>query len=411
MFNFDQSEEQMKKVLISIFILSFLISSFVFAQDNLKVTAQVRPRAQLSNKDFNSDVASNSFTELRTRVGLQLTPIENLGCFIQLQDSRVYGSEHNTMTDTKNIDLHQAYFSIKKLFDLPLDLKVGRMELSYGSQRLIGAVGWHNVGRSFDGGVLTLNTKKMKIDFIQARLDESGLPGDSLDNCLYAAYGNVKTSKNLKLQPFVISEMKKDADFSRYTLGVYLAGKLGALSHEIEAAYQMGSMSEDVDIAAYMFTANLNYKLNAKYNPVIGAGVDYLSGDDGEDESKYKVFNTLYATNHKFYGFMDYFLNLPVHTYGKGLMDMQGKLAVKPCEKFGLAAAFHLFSSTADYTLMDGSTSTNFGSEIDLTLSYAYNKLVKFQGGFSLFTPGEIFKDKKGEDSSTWAYFMAIVNL
>jgi len=61
-------------------------------------------------------------------------------------------------------------------------------------------------------------------------------------------------------------------------------------------------------------------------SPVLSAGVDYLSGDDGEDETKYKVFNTLYATNHKFYGFMDYFLNLPVHTYGKGLMDMHGKL-------------------------------------------------------------------------------------
>ena len=58
--------------------------------------------------------------------------------------------------------LHQAYFSVNKLFDLPLNLKLGRMELSYGPQRLIGAVGWHNVGRSFDGGILQLNTEKVR---------------------------------------------------------------------------------------------------------------------------------------------------------------------------------------------------------------------------------------------------------
>ena len=355
----------MKKVLILTLIISFLFSSFVIAQEGLKVTAQVRPRMEINNKDFNADTKANSYTYLRTRVGLQLMPAENLGGFIQFQDSRVYGENSGTLAATDNIDLHQAYFCIKKLFNLPLDLKVGRMELVYGSQRLIGAVGWHNVGRSFDGGMLTLNTKPISIDFVKARLNESGMAGDEEDNNLYAAYGKVKCEK-MKIQPFVISEMKKETDFARHTLGIYLAGKMGALSHEIEAAYQMGSMSEDVDIAAYMFTANLNYKLGMSMSPVLSAGVDYLSGDDGEDETKYKVFNTLYATNHKFYGFMDYFLNLPVHTYGKGLMDMHGKLNLTmPCKKTNVGVAFHLFNSTADYTLADETTSTSFGSEID----------------------------------------------
>lgn len=401
----------MKKLTLFVLMLSILGSSFVFAQDNLTITGQIRPRTLLVNKNFNSDIAGNSFTELRTRIGVKFMPLDDLCGMIQLQDSRIYGTEHTTMSSTSNIDLHQAFFNLKKIFGLPVKLKAGRMELAYGAQRLIGSVGWHNVGRSFDGGVLKLCTEKIEVDIINASLAESYWAGDSLDNCLYAAYGNLKLVPDLKVQPYVISEIVRSGDMCRHTLGLFLAGKVGPIAHEIEAAYQLGSMTETVDISAMMLTANFKYKLNSSLNPVIGAGIDYLSGDDGKDEAKYKVFNTLYATNHKFYGFMDYFLNIPVHTYGLGLMDIHGKAAIAPNKKLTVAAAYHLFSANADYTLQDGSTSTAFGSEIDLTLIYKYNKKVKLQGGFSLFTPGDIFKETKGEDSSTWGYLMAIVNL
>ncbi len=69
-----------------------------------------------------------------------------------------------------------------------------------------------------------------------------------------------------------------------------------------------------------MFALNIKYKFDSPVKPTIGVGIDYLSGDDGTDDD-YNVFNTLYATNHKYYGFMDYFINLPNDTYGKGLMD------------------------------------------------------------------------------------------
>ena len=49
--------------------------------------------------------------------------------------------------------------------------------------------------------------------------------------------------------------------------------------------------------------------------------LDYLSGTEpGSDEVG--VFETLFATNHKFYGFMDRFLAIPAHTRGGGLVDL-----------------------------------------------------------------------------------------
>ena len=398
------------KRITNLITMLLILATNAFAQTGLDVSAQIRPRLQLNNKDFNSDIASSSFTELRTRVGLKFSPIENLTGFVQLQDSRFYGTEPNTLTGIDNIDLHQAYFSLNKLFDLPLNLKLGRMELAYGPQRLIGAVGWHNVGRSFDGGVLQLNTEKLDIDLFSAQTNENFELGDTNDFSLIGAYGNLKVSKNYKIQPFVIGEMLTGSDFSRYTLGFYINGNVGNLAHEVEGAYQLGSINKNVDISAFMLAFNASYSFDTPIKPTLGAGVDYLSGDDGTDD-KYNVFNTLYATNHKYYGYMDFFIDIPTHTLGLGLMDIHFKADISPISKLKTSLAFHMFNSNADFTLLDGKTSTSFGSEIDLTLLYNYNSAVNFQAGFSLFSPGDIFKQRRGEDSATWGYLMAVVNL
>ena len=406
-------EVHMKKITILFLLFTLLFSEFALAQNNVKVNAQIRPRFQFDDKDFNTNTDGNSFTELRSSLGAMFSPSENLTGFIQIQDSRIFGSEASTLSDSKNVDLHQAFFNVNNFFDLPLNLKIGRMELAYGSQRLLGSVGWSNVGRSFDGSVITLNSTPVDIDFIAVRVNESGLVGDSLDAFLFSAYGSLKVVDKLNIQPFVIFENTNKADFERYTVGLNVSckDKSKAFQQELDAAYQLGKQSATKDIAAFMVAYNLGYTFDSSLKPMLGAGVDYLSGDDGKDADKIKVFNTLYATNHKFYGFMDYFINIPAHTFGLGLLDIHAKASFVPLQKLKVDLAYHMFSSNADYTLLDGNTSTSFGSEVDLTLSYKYDSNVNFVGGFSFFAPGDIFKEKKGEDSSMWTYVMAVVNL
>lgn len=402
----------MKKITILSILFAMAFTSFALAQDKIDVKAQIRVRTQVLNTDFNSNTAFNSFTELRSRLGVKFTQSEKLHGFIQLQDSRIYGREGNTLTDIQNVDIHQAFFCIKNIFNLPFSVKAGRMELSYGSQRLLGAVGWHNVGRSFDGAILKLATDAIDVDFIGARTGERFLPGDSLDSFLFSAYGNIKAISRLNLQPFVIVDGMNNVDFTRATLGIHASckNKKKPFQHDLDAAYQLGTKHKNVDIAAFMVALNLAYTFDAKVKPTLGAGVAYLSGNDGKDASKYKVFNTLYATNHKFYGYMDYFLNIPNQTYGLGLMDIHGKVSVSPCQKSKISLAYHMFNSSEKATLIGGKTSNSFGSEIDLTLVHKYSDGVKFVGGFSTFMPGDIFKERKGKDTSFGGYFMAIVN-
>jgi len=396
----------MKKILLPILIV--VLSSLTLAQTKVEVKAQIRPRLEVDGKDFNSETDASTFTAMRTRLGVKFTNGNIIG-FIQAQDTRIWGTEPSTLSSTSNLDLHQAYVIIKSLGCGKWDLKIGRMEAAYGPQRLIGSVGWHNVGRSFDGAVAKFKGKKFGFDLFGYQEIENMAFGDNRDKYFAGIYGNWKASKKYTIQPFVLWERAIQKKLSRFTTGLYVKGKTGALSHELEFAYQAGNIN-GLDVSAMMAATNFNFTFKGKVKPTLSAGIDYLSGDDNPTDNKYKVFNTLYATNHKYYGFMDYFLNIPDNTMGLGLIDIHAKFSIMPRKKFSIKAAMHIFRSAKKFKLKSGSTSNSFGTEIDITCVYKYRKNLIFQGGFSFFATGDIFKEKKGKDTAYWAYLMTLVN-
>jgi hypothetical protein len=403
----------MKKFIILI-LAAFSFSS-TYSQETFKLSAQIRPRFEFDKKGFNTNLKAKTFTSLRTRLGVTFIPLKDVSGFVQVQDSRNFGEVANTLSNFKNVDLHQAYFKIDNLFELPVDLKIGRMELSYGPERLIGAVNWSNVGRSFEGAVLTIKGEKFKADIFNLQEFERFNYGDSLDQQILGIYTDLMLVGSYKIQPFIIWQRGVPTDLlNRFTLGFYVKGNLDRITHETEFAYQLGEITASgikQDVNAYMFAFNANYNFEGTAQVSIGAGVDYISGDENPTDKKYKSFNTLYATGHKYFGYMDYFINLPVDTYGLGVIDLIGKFSISPAEKLRASAHFHIFQANENYRLKTGSTSKEFGSELDLLLNFKYNDNVTFEGGFSFFTPGEIFKERRGKDTSTWIYLMAVVNL
>ncbi len=403
----------MKKYTIGFLVLSMAFSLYAYADDYVKFTGQIRHRFEMNNKDFNSGTDYNSYNLLRTRIGALINPADDIEAFIQLQDSRMFGEETSTLTDgtADAMDLHQAYFKIKDFADLPVDVKIGRMEVVYGPQRLIGAVGWHNIGRSFDGLIFTLKLSKAKIDLFNLKQVEANAVHNDGDQNVFGIYADLDLIAKQKTQAFFIYQSKiPNADLARYTAGFYARGSFSGFHHETEFAFQGGTTVNETDVSAIMFALNLGYAPpDVSFKPDLTAGVDYLSGDDDPNDDTYKAFDTMYATNHKYYGYMDYFLNVPVNAYGAGLMDMHVKLSVKPCPKGLLSLAFHMFNTAEDYTLADNSTTTALGNEIDLTMKRKYNENVTFVAGGSMFMPGDIFKETWGEDNSTWFYLMTTV--
>ncbi len=407
----------MKRTIIR-FLLALLLVPSVAAQDaefpRYTFLGQVRHRFEANDRDFNNDTDIITFNLLRSRFGVRIVPVENTDAFLQVQDSRTFGEERNTLTDGEadQLDLHQGYVKISNLFDWPVDLQLGRFEANYGSQRLIGAVGWHNIGRSFDGVLVRLHPRNVKIDLFNLKLVEKLEPGGTGDLNVLGVNGDVQLIGNYTTQAFVIWQRAHPSSaLNRYTIGFYLNGTTANFRPEIEVAYQ-GGEREEIDVSALLVALNLGYTVaGASLSPGFSVGIDYLSGDDDPTDGTYKVFDTLYATNHKFYGFMDYFLNIPVHTFGLGLRDVHAKVSFKPHSDLSLRLAYHNFSANEDFTLAGGSASTRFGDEVDLTFVFSYNPWVTFTGGASLFTPGPIFEETRDEDLGIWGYVMTVVNL
>src|SRR3972149_8642509 len=72
--------------------------------------------------------ADGGFFEQRTRVNTEASVDDNVKVFVQIQDSRKWGSEAST-TDTADnvdtgVDLSQGYVDIGNLFNAPLSLRI-----------------------------------------------------------------------------------------------------------------------------------------------------------------------------------------------------------------------------------------------------------------------------------------------
>ncbi len=380
--------------------------------DALTISGHVRLRSELNGKSFAPDVKADNFTLMRTRVGLKLSLAEHVSTFIQFQDSRKFGTEPSTLSSVDNIDLHQGYIRLDGLLGAEgVTLMAGRMEIIFGGQRLIGAVGWHNIGRSFDGARLFIDREKFRAEIWGATVNDVYEDYESRDNSIGGI--DLELSRSAEFAPrfYVIAERNNKLDtgdnklLSRQTLGVHTVGKVGSFDYDIETALQRGIQANS-DIDATLFAIAAGYTFDAAGRPRLGFGVDYLSGDNNPTGGDSKTFNTLYPTNHKFYGHMDYFLNIPLHTADRGLIDYIIKAQWKPYSKLMIRADYHIFSYAED----DFNGENYLGNELDLSLTINPRKGVSNVFGFSLFSPGDVFKRTKGEETSYWLYNMLTVS-
>lgn len=107
------------------------------------------------NPDFDaSDGTPPDVVQVLERVRLQLgAKWGPVAALVQAQDARSWGFEASTTTNQANIDLHQGWLEVGGSSDarkLSGSLRVGRQEINWGSQRLIGALSWAPPARAFD---------------------------------------------------------------------------------------------------------------------------------------------------------------------------------------------------------------------------------------------------------------------
>jgi len=411
----------MRKILL---ILIFISSSLLFSQElgGWKFNGQIQLRSEVDGRDFSNKTHPLSFASIRTRLGVEKTFDEKVQLFVQFQDSRVLGEEGSPTNYTANVDLYQGYIKLIKPFDLDFNVQAGRFAVLYGTERFFGVSGWSYIARSFDGVRFSIMPEKWDLDLFALTLKESVgyinnpsssiYPYPQIETPSHSIYGfykkNVLTASS-KFDLIAFYEIDREdvaPDTNKiglFTIGGTYFGNYGDFSTVVEAAFQIGNRGVR-DVNAYMFSLSGYYKIGISS---LGIGADILSGNDPNKSDKANAYVPAYGTNHKFYGFMDYF---PSNTLGLGIHDFYFKSTFNPVDsKFSFSADFHHFMSNQKSV----SGQNTFGQELDLTVIYKFVQGTNVVWGGSLFFPGDIMKSiySPREDTAFWTYVMITANL
>lgn len=412
--------------LLPAFVVLLLLVPTAQAQTTSQFTfsGQIRHRSALDGRDFNADTSPADVHLLRTRLNAAVDPVDRVEAFVQIQDSRRFGAGNadlarGTMDPSAGqLDVHQAYFVIRELFEMPLSIKVGRQELAYGNQRLVGSVGWSNVGRAFDAGVLAYDGERASVDLFAARLVGSPVEGDGSEN-LFGLYSSWQLGNRHALDVYALLDnntneiLNRDGSRSdrmvRFTPGATLAGTVSSVSYTLEAALQTGKTTASPGAVrsttdASMLSASASTAVGAN-GARLGAGYTRLSGDARPADDVRGQFNTLFATNHKFYGFMDYF---PASASPYGLQDARIEATLPLSDQVNLAPALHHFVQAESAPSVGTKV---LGQELDVTVTYKFADNVTFTTGVSGFRPDDAIKTQTGNDDiSMWGYVMSVIN-
>lgn len=354
-------------------LLGFIATDVAYAQ-RVTFHGQVRPRYEY--RHFGDD-AHDEFVSMRVRAGLEAGLADDVSVFLQLQDVRLWGEEFSPLGDfnADAFDLHQGYLVIDRLADEPLAARIGRQEISLGEERLMGAVDWTPQGQAFDGVRMRFTPRDLDADLLVLRTgEESAGEEDGWVLGAYTAF-DLDDAGTLDVYGF-LERVRDNFETDEFTVGGRWAIEHGRAHARIEAAAQLGERFSN-DVSAYLVALAAGLELSDDVRLTLW--YDYLSGDADPDDDETNVFRTLYATNHRFYGYADVFLDIPSHTAGHGLQDAAVKLAYSPSQRTSVELDVHTFRVAERGTLEDA----HLGDEIDFTVRHRLRDPLGVTAGLS----------------------------
>lgn len=411
----------------------------------VNVDLQLRHRYEWrSNFDFNDNIYDkDGFNLWRTRLGLTLKPTEDLRLFYQFQDARI--SDDST-TGSKSTfenwaETRQLWVEGKtnKLAVDAIDLskigiRFGRQELSYGSQRLLGAFDWSNVAQTFDAGKVMLEFEKQKLNIdifgggktpVKSPREQDDFYDGSANDRLIGYYSVYKGIKDLTIEQYMINRntdgqtisfsQTGDGEVEDYTIGGRVLGKIAdtAFDFELEAAKQVGN-SGALDADAQMAIGILGYTFDINWKPRLSFEFDYASGDRNRTDGKRQTFDNIHPTNHLFYGYMDFVSLQNINNY---------KLQIKadPTKKLNLQTDLHFIYLDSPKDNLYGANKAikratvagadaYVGSEVDLLAKYQVTSFISTMVGYSHFFAGNFLKDTGSSSDADFVYVQTVVN-
>jgi hypothetical protein len=436
------------------FIIFFLFFCFTHAAhadtgQNDKLTIGLNTRLRYESQDnFNMQYYgenpkkgsdSDNFLLFRIRGGLDYRPSEMLHIALWFQDAGSIDSSfsesdfYNQRFEMENnpykdrFELWRTFINLKKPFDLPISIKVGRQRISYGDNRVFGPGEWGNTGRwLWDAAKVTYHLKKENyIDLYYGRTilhdpDEFSLTHrHSFESIgMYSHFVLPKVLLDTCIEPFIMTKVDnhntitgedgKKGDFESYYIGFRSFNKdIFGFNYDATFVRQDGNYAND-DIDAYAYHLLLGYEFeDLLYKPMVSVEYSYASGDANPNDNKHETFDGAFGAKDKMYGRMNLFS-------WQNLKDLQFNCEINPITWLNIRGEFHKFwlaekkdgwyLNSKEYRDKTGSSGDDLGKEIDIIATTKSFKGSKFMLGYSHFWPDEFVKTIASRKEADWFF-------
>ncbi len=363
---------------------------------------------------LNAAGRDNSFHLTRLRFHMDLWYQDKIRFFGEFLDARHWGNElvplgiDRNQTDMLNIFADVKMFEAKggKAY-----VRVGRQELTYGSQRLISSLDWVNTRRTFQGVKTFWHTPKFNLDAFWVRpMITEWRKFDQWDKKrdFVGLWGTYKPEKKGDAADFYFLALLDNRNNSRgqgmvlgdseiYTIGSRYIGTYERFLYELEGMYQFGNFSNQ-DISAGAVAVGGGYRIPLPLNPQFWLRYDYASGDDNLGVGGTRnTFNQLFPFGNYYMGWLDRVGRQNIH-------DFNAQFSFHPQRWLTFISQYHRYylASKTDFlynaggapTLRDptGASGSHVGDEIDFRFNVHVDRHQDVLVGYSKMWAGTFMK-------------------
>jgi len=407
----------MKKNLLLLACLTLLTYSKVIAQFSL--TGEIRPRTEMyggnNSRLINSGEDVGFATQQRSRLYFNYQDSTGLKIVFSPQLIHFWGQmpqAYDLLGDgapgapESNFSVFEAYaqYAVSDAWTV----KVGRQAISYGDQRWFGALGWAASGRAHDAFVNKFKLGDLSADVgiaFNRTKHYQGVDSLAIQN-IRAGYKNMQylwltyPVGDFKIQGMVTNVQRASTNTSteldlasRTTFGLLPSYATGDFAINASAYWQTAD-----GLSSSLYAFDLTYK---GLGLPVTLGADMVSGDDLTTTDS-ETWQQPFGTNHKFYGFMDFFYVGETPSFG--LNDIYAKAVVKMGGSSKLIIMPHIFTTNQDIANDEGGY---LGTELDLVYNLNVSKGFNFKLGYSTLFADSLFEEFKGGSSDEfnhWAW-------
>lgn len=404
------------KTLLAAALIAGLGSTAYAELQNVEVGGKIRIRGNWY--DFDESGGEISFVEQRTELSVKADFTDEVKAFIELDSYGIWGGDFRSNYITSfdgadlgnDVDLYQSYIEASEMWGTPLQLRIGRQEISLGSEWLVGVNDASSFffGLSFDAIRLSYETDAFSVDAIAAKLVEGGGDGFAEDDVdFYVLYGSYTALEDVVIDAYWMmvndDESLTAYDVNFHTVGLRGAGTIGGFDFEAEAAYQFGEAELDLPFPFNIFAdadldydaigANLEvgYTFDMNWQPRVFLGGAYFDGGDQGDGRWWRrdtpelPFNRLFS-NWEYSEFL-------ANTDESNMIIYRAGVGAMPTENVELLLAASYFQVEEEverpWWIFNDESDDELGIEVGLYADYHYTEDLTFRGGYAHFFGGD----------------------